>query len=149
MTKGISKNVPHTYIQDGIRYYAFQKACETRRVADDSASRITAYHFFIFDEDGYCFFQILQTTQAFINSIGNGILKQRTVLEADDLAWSRRPIQESDTWIDGSADRGYAVEIIREALGLNLEYFTAIMNTDMVREKEEGNYEKTESETPR
>ena len=34
-------------------------------------------------------------------------------------------------WIDGSADRGYALEVIREGLGLQLEYLTAVMNADM------------------
>lgn len=57
-----------------------------------------------------------------------------------------RTIVASDTWINGSADKGYALEIIRETLGLNLEYLTAMMDTDLERQKEEGNYEKTESE---
>ena len=38
-----------------------------------------------------------------------------------DPCLGTRPIVASDTWIDGSL-RGYAIEAIREGLGLNLEY---------------------------
>ena len=127
MKKGISQNVPHTYIQDGIRYYALIRKVKTKTAED---TQISAFNFYIFDQEGYAFLQIIHTTHAFIYSLGNGILRHRTVLEADDTTWDTRPIIASDTWVNGVPDRGYALEIIREGLGLDLEYLTALMESD-------------------
>ena len=127
MKKGISKKVPHTYIQDGIRYYALMCFCKTEGTA---GRKVSAVNFYIFDQEGYVFLQVIHTSHAFIYSIGNGILRERSVLEVDNTDWTMIPIIASDTWVDGVPDRGYALEIIREGLGLDLEYLTALMDSD-------------------
>ena len=127
MKKGISENVQHTYIQDGIRYYALMCFCKTEGAA---GRKVSAINFYVFDQEGYAFLQIIHTTSSFIYSIGNGILRERSVLEVDNTDWTMIPIVASDTWVDGVPDRGYALEAIREGLGSNLEYLTAIMDSD-------------------
>ena len=120
----ISKKVPHTYIQEGIRYYALIREC---KVTTENDSTVSAVNFYIFDERGYVWLQMIHTTHAFIKQLGYGLLENRHILEVDDAAWDTRPNVESDTWIDGSPDRGYAIEVICEGLGLKLEYLTALM----------------------
>ena len=147
MKKGISENVPHTYIQNGIRYYALMCFCTAEGAA---GQKVSAVNFYVFDQEGYAFLQVIHTTRAFIYSLGNGILRHRSVLEVSPTDWVTGPIVEpDDVWVNGSADRGYALEVIREALGLNLTYLTALMDTDLEPQKMEGNYEKTEAEPPR
>ena len=120
----ISKKVPHTYIADGIRYFALLCPVETELANGKS---VKAYNFFIFDEEGYCWLQMIHTTQGFIYQLGDGILQTRWILEVEDTRWTNSPIVPSDEWVNGHADRGYALEIIREGLGLNLEYLTQLM----------------------
>ena len=120
----ISKNVPHTYIQDGIRYYALIRDVET---TNQNSDKQKAVNFYMFDQDGYAWFHIVHTTHAFINELGNGVFLTRNVLEVDDTTWNTRPTVDSDTWIDDVPDRGYALEIVREGLGLNLTYLTQLM----------------------
>ena len=120
----ISKKVPHTYIQEGIRYYALIREC---KVTTENDNTVSAVNFYIFDERGYVWLQMIHTTHPFINQLGGGLLQNRHVLDVNDCRWDTRPIVESGTWIDGSPDRGYAIEAIREGLGLKLEYLTALM----------------------
>lgn len=120
----ISKKVPHTYIADGMRYFAIICPVETELTNGKS---VQAYNFFIFDEEGYCWLQMIHATRSFIYQLGNGVLRSRTVLEVQNDDWTNSPIVPSDEWVDGHADRGYALEIIREGLGLNLTYLTHLM----------------------
>ena len=120
----ISKKVPHTYIAEGMRYFALLCPVETELANGKS---VRAYNFYIFDEEGYCWLQMIHTTQGFIYQLGNGVLHTRIVLEVQNEDWTNRPIVLSDEWVDGHADRGYTLEIIREGLGLNLEYLTQLM----------------------
>ena len=126
--KGISKNVPHAYIQSGVRYYALMREVETTTGDGDE---VFAFNFYVFDEMGYLWLQMTHTMQSFIYKLGNGLFLQRPILIVDDATWDTRPIVDSDTWINGSADRGYAMEIIRENLGLNFECLTALMEPDL------------------
>ena len=120
---GISKKIPHAYIQGGIRYYALMR--EVKTTADDS--EVSAFNFYVFDESGYVWLQMTHTVPSFINQIGNGLFRERYVLEVDDTIYFSHPLVTSNTWIDGVPDRGYALEIIREGLGLDLECMTTIM----------------------
>ena len=66
--------------------------------------------------------------QYVLNELGNGFFKKRIAYTIDDpVSAFRKPIVESDEWIQGSFDKGYALETIREALGLDLQYLTALM----------------------
>ena len=131
----ISKQVPHTYFADGMRYFALICRVETEPANGKS---VRAYNFFIFDEAGYCWLQMIHTTQSFIYQLGDGILHTRWVLEVEDTRWRNSPIVLSDEWVNGHADRGYALEIIREGLGLDLTYLSEI-----VREEKNGTPEGT------
>ena len=123
---GISNKVPHTYIADGIRYFAFLRDAEYRSEDSDAVTKFV--NFYIFDADGYCWFQICHATLSFLRHLLTtlGILGTRTILTADDTTSTRKPLFESDTWIQGHADRGYALETIRGALGLNLTYLNEV-----------------------
>ena len=126
--RGISENVPHAYIQHGVRHYALLRKMQT---TGPMGEKVSAYNFYIFDQYGSVFLQIIHTTRAFALSLGNGILRNRHVLEVDDPQWNFVPNIKPDEWIQGSADRGYALEVIREGLGLQLECLTALMDEDM------------------
>ena len=114
----ISKNVPHTYIADGVRYFAILCSIETKL---PNGKSLRAYNFFIIDEEGYCWLQMIHTTRSFVFQLGNGILRTRTIWEVEDSRLTNCPIVDLDEWVDGIADRGYALEIVREGLGLDLE----------------------------
>ena len=129
----ISKKISHTYIADGMRYFALLCPVETENVR---GKLVQACNFFIFDEEGYCWLQMTHTTQSFIYQLGNGVLQSRTILEVQDNRWVNTPIVPSDEWIDGHPDRGYALEIIREGLGLNLIYLTQLMREPTVCESQ-------------
>ena len=129
----ISKRVPHTYIADGMRYFALLCPVEIENV---HGKMVQACNFFIFDEEGYCWLQMTHTTHSFIYQLSNGVLRSRTVLEVQDDRWVNTPIVPSDEWIDGHPDRGYALEIIREGLGLNLIYLTQLMREPTVCESQ-------------
>lgn len=123
----ISKRIPHTYIADGVRYFAILCPVETET---ESGKLIKACNFFIFDEEGYCFLQMIHTTLNFVYQLGNGILHTRTVLEVQNNNWTYSPIVPSDEWIDAHPDRGYALEIIREGLGLDLTYLKGMLSDE-------------------
>ena len=129
----ISKRVPYTYIADGIRYFALICPVEIELLTGKS---VRALNFFIFDEEGYCWLQMIHTTRSFVDQLGNGILRTRTVFEVEDKRWTNSPRIENDEWIEGHPDRGYALEIIREGLGLNLIYLTQLMREPTVCESQ-------------
>ena len=122
----ISKRIPHTYTADGVRYFTILCPVKTELA---SGKFVRGYNFFIIDEQGYCWLQMIHTTRSFIYQLGNGVLRTRTVLEVEDTRWTNTPLVGSDAWIDGIADRGYALEVIREGLGLNLEYLKSILSS--------------------
>lgn len=132
----ISKKVPHTYIADGVRYFALLCPVETELANGKS---VQAYNFFIFDEEGYCWLQMIHTTLSFIYQLGDGVLQTRWVLEVENKDWTNTPLVPSDTWIEGQPDRGYALEIIREGLGLNLVYLSEIVREEKALRKEQQN----------
>ena len=125
--KGISKNVPHTYIQRGVRYYALLREVQT---TTENGGEVSAFNFYVFDERGYVWLQMTHTIRSSIYQLSNGLFRERTVLVVDDPTWQTTPIVELDSWVAGVPDRGYALEIIREGLGLQLEYLTALMGED-------------------
>ena len=132
----ISKKVPHTYIADGMRYFALICPVETELASGKS---VRAYNFFIFDEEGYCWLQMIHTTQNFIYQLGNGVLQTRWVLEVQNEDWTNTPVVPSDEWVNGHADRGYALEILREGLGLNLTYLSGIVREKKALREEQQN----------
>lgn len=124
----ISKQVPHTYIQHSTRFFALF----VRLRSTDEDTEIDAHNFYIFDEKGYCWLQMIHVEKSYVlNQLGNGFFQTRHILEIEDpLPAYQFPSVDSDAWIQRSIDRGYALEIIREGLGLNLIYLTQLMKTD-------------------
>ena len=49
----------------------------------------------------------------------------------------RDPLIASDSWIQGSADKGFALETIKNALGLNLAYLSEIVRAEKTLRKEQ------------
>ena len=67
-----------------------------------------------------------------LNELGNGFFQTRHILEVDEpMPAFRNPLIASDSWIQGSADRGYAVEIIREGLGINFQCLTGLIGKEV------------------
>ena len=128
------KNMDHTYIQHGIKFYAFIEPVFSRREVDGEICVIDAHNFYIFDEKGFCWLQMTHVEIKYVmNELGNGFFKARVAYTIDaPVDAIRKPIVRSDEWIQGSADKGYALETIREALGLDIQYLTALMGEKTV-----------------
>ena len=66
-----------------------------------------------------------------LNGLGNGFFKTRHILEVDEpMPAFRDPLVPTDSWIQGSADRGFALETIKEVLDLNLIYLSEIVREE-------------------
>lgn len=123
------KNMQHTYIQHGMKFFAFIEPVLSKREVDGEIYVTDAHNFYVFDEKGYCWLQMLHVEIRYVmNQLGNGFFKTRVIYTIDEPVDAfRDPIVKSDEWIQGSADKGYALETIRESLGLDFQYLTALM----------------------
>ena len=130
----ISKKVPHTYIQHGTRFFALF-VC-VRSTYEDT--EIDAHNFYIFSENGNCWLEMIHVDKSYVlNQLGNGFFKTRHILEIDEpMPAFRDPLIASDSWIQGSADKGFALETIKNALGLNLAYLSEIVRAEKALRKE-------------
>lgn len=125
----ISKNVPHTYSQHNVRFFAFTCPCEVINKEEETCER--AYIFYIFDEHGYVWFQATHAKHAFVDEGFRDIFSTRPGITIETpIAWNDRPLVPTDEWIQGSPDRGYALEVVKGALGLNLTYLTQLINDE-------------------
>lgn len=131
----ISKQVPHTYIQHSIRFFALFVSV---RSTSEGVKR-NAHNFYIFDENGFCWLQMIHIEKSYVlDGLGNGFFKTRPILEIEDAhPGFRNPLIESDIWIQGSSDRGFALETIREALGLNITYLREIVRAEKALREEQ------------
>ena len=123
------KNMQHTYIQQGDKFFAFIEPVLSKQEVGETTHITDAHNFYIFDAKGFCWLQMLHVEIKFVlNQLGNGFFKTRVIYTIDaPVDAFRDPIVASDEWIQGSADKGFALETIREALGLDLQYLTALM----------------------
>lgn len=134
----ISKKVPHTYIQHGNpRFFAL--FVPVRSTFEDT--EIDAHNFYIFSENGYCWLQMTHVEKSYVlNQLGNGFFKTRHILEVDEpMPAFRDPLVPTDSWIQGSADRGFALETIKESLGLNICYLSEIVREEKALRETEQN----------
>ena len=129
----ISKQVPHTYIQHGTRFFAL--FVYVRSTYEDV--EIDAHNFYIFDEKGYCWLEMIHVEKSYVlNQLGNGFFKTRYIIEVDEpMPAFRDPLVPTDSWIQGNADRGFALETIKESLGLNICYLSEILSAEKVLRK--------------
>ena len=104
----ISNKVPHTYRSHGVKFYAFFENIEVEAVK--------GFHFYVFDENGYCYYTTYFVNNSFLRSFGNGFFLERKGLEADGLS-DRYTLERYSVH---SKDVTYALEIIHQALGLDL-----------------------------
>ena len=112
----ISDNLQHTYIDKKRKFYAFFQNYEMDIEGDTTYK---GFHFFCFDQHGYCWFQAHNATRQFIGAIADGLFLERPAWEADGLHYYES--LERDNWIPESPiDVRYALEAVREGLGLDL-----------------------------
>ena len=138
----ISKQVPHTYIQHGTRFFALFVYVREIFKREGVEKVVDAHNFYIFDENGYCWTSMLHVEKSYVlNELGNGFFNTRWILEITEAEpVVRRPLVASDRWIQGSADRGFALETIKNALGLNITYLIEIVREEKaLREETEQN----------
>ena len=132
----ISKKVPHTYIQQGTRFFAL--FVYVRSTYENT--EIDAHNFYIFSENGNVWLEMIHVDKSYVlNQLGNGFFKTRHIIEVDEpMPAFRDPLIASDSWIQGSADKGFALETIKESLGLNILYLSEIIREEKaLRETEQ------------
>ena len=124
MKKGISRKVPHTYIQHGVRFYAMLIPVQGPfRDTSGAQMWIDAHNWYIFDEYGDCWDNKIHIDRKrILNEYGNGFFKDRVLLEIDAPMPSlpRPRSMPTPPGSKGSADKGYALETIQQTLGLNI-----------------------------
>ena len=112
----ISNNQPHAYIDQGRKFYAFFLNFEQER----EGKIFKGFHFFCFDQHGYCWFSACNTTRQFLNQIADGLFLERPAWQADTTHAFYTEL-ERDNWMpDSPIDVSYALETVREATGLDL-----------------------------
>ena len=127
------KKMQHAYIQGGEKFYAFIEPVLSKREVGPEEFVITdAHNFYLFDAQGYCWLQMIHVELEYVlDHLGNGFFRTRYIYTIDTpVASFRIPTVASDEWIQGSADRGFAIETIRGSLGLNLTYLTRLIEED-------------------
>lgn len=126
----------NTYTQHGKKFFAFLEPIRSEREVGQETHVTDAHNWYIFDADGWCWDCKRQIDlKLVLNEYGNGFFKERVVYTIDEPVDAfRKPIVETDEWIQGSFDKGYALETIRESLGLNIQYLTQLMETDETSE---------------
>ena len=138
----ISKQVPHTYIQQGIRFFALFVPVQETFKHEGVEKIVDAHNFYVFSENGSCWLEMIHVDKSYVlNQLGNGFFKTRRILEVNEpMPAFRDPLIASDSWIQGSADKGFALETIKESLGLNLTYLSEIVRAEKaLREETEQN----------
>lgn len=124
------KNMEHAYIQHGNKFFAFMEPVMGKKLDENTYE--LAHNFYVFDENGKCWCCLYHTDINFVlNGFSDGFFKTRTLYKIDKpVPAYREPIIPSDNWIQGNFDRGYALETIKEGLGLNLTYLTQLMKKE-------------------
>lgn len=124
----ISDTRQHTYIDQKRKFYTFflnfetptTEGCGCGFCMEAPKEMFKGFHFFCFDQHGYCWFHMYNTTHQAIRAFGNGIFLQRPAWEADTDQAFYEPLKQ-DEWIPKSTtDHAYALETVREAVGLDL-----------------------------
>lgn len=117
----ISNNLQHTYIDQGRKFYAFFMDFEQ---ADADGKTRKGFHFFCFDQMGYAWMSLHNTSNQVLRNFSDGIFLQRPAWQADgDLYYW--PLRQ-DKIPDENIDVAYALETVREALGLDLEILSKL-----------------------
>lgn len=126
------KNMQHAYTQHSWKFYAFMEPIFSERQIGEEVHVTNSHNFYVFDAKGWCWLLMRDVEIKYVlNQLGNGYFKDRVIYTIDEPVEAFRiPIVDSDEWIQGSFDRGYALESIREALGINMQYLTKIMELE-------------------
>ena len=124
----ISKNVPHTYRQEGVRHFILFRifSFDVAGVAEKTVANVD-----IFNEDGCSWFSMTHVELKFVRKFFEYVFSQREsviFLEVEDPQYERFPNVPNNAWIQKVCDRGYALETVREGLGLDLVYLFSEKN---------------------
>ena len=110
----ISDKQPHTYIDQGRKFYAF---FENYQIALEDGAQKKGFHFYCFDQYGFCWFSLTNPSRQFMKNIANGIFLQRPAWQGEGFGY-RNPL-ETFQWLDGNLDSAYALETIYQLTGLD------------------------------
>ena len=130
------KNMQHTYMQHGTKYFAFIEPIRSEREAGQETQIADAHNFYIFDANGWCWLQMLHVDIKYVmKELGNGFFEMRMFHTIDEPVDAFRKPTVNDEWTQGNFDRGYALETLKEGLGLNLTHLTALMEHNLHRDE--------------
>ena len=114
----ISSNMEYTYKANQVRYYAF--LCPV--MYEDEDTRVKAYDFAIFDEEGYAWLSITHATLSFLKTTFSHIFDDRivwTISEYQD--WKRLPIPDPDhELVERNCELGYTLDNMNAKFGLDI-----------------------------
>ena len=115
----ISENMKHTYIANKVRHFAFLRPVKY----EDDETRVKAYDFFIFDEEGYAWISISHAKIGFLKNIFGYLFENRTVWTiSTHQEWNRSPLPHPDNQlIRGDVDVGYMIESFQGKFGMDIE----------------------------
>ena len=116
----ISDNQPHTYKDQGRKFYAFFENYEW--ISDEKT--IKGFHFYIFDQEGFCWDSCTNPSRKYIKDKSHGFFLDRPAWEADGLP-CRLPL-EAYEYLDDNVDSAYALESLYQMTGLD---FALILKT--------------------
>ena len=131
------KNMQHAYTQHGMKFFVFIEPVRGNQQLDETTYEIVAHNFYVFDADGDCWCCLMHVKLSFVlKDVANGFFEKRPIYKIDrPVPPYRKPTVETDGWIRGNFDKGYALETIKGALGLDIQYLTALMEEDNERHK--------------
>ena len=110
----ISDKQFHTYIDQGRKFYAFFETFD--EVIEEV--RCKGFNFYLFDQQGFVYFQATNATRQFVSAIADNIFYKRDAWTSEGFPY-RKPL-EADQWLDNNMDSAYALESVRQLTGLDL-----------------------------
>lgn len=112
----ISDKQPHAYIDQERKFYTFFLNFEQ----EIEGRTFKGFHFFCFDQYGYCWFSAFNATHQFLKQIAGGLFLKRPAWQADTDNASYEPLEQDEWMPDTGTDVAYALENVRVATGLDL-----------------------------
>ena len=113
----ISEKIPCAYTDpDGMRFYVFMP--EVYISKEDPAAR--SLGFYIFDQDGGLWMQMLSVDREVIENFYNGqFFHQPYLTTSEPLNPVRLPVADAEV-TKGNFELGFALDVVRDKLGLDI-----------------------------
>ena len=112
----ISDKQPHTYKDKGHKFYAFFENYEFR---EEGYETLSGFHFYIFDQQGFCWEHSINPTRKWIEDKAYGFFLERPAWETDGCL-IRDPLERYMHIAEDDAELAYALEAVNFRLGLDL-----------------------------